>query len=88
MLFLKILTFLLLSRLLLFLFFSVLRFLHSANLRRKRQREAEKQKKDEDSFELNKINDSQEFHLSLTNVFSMVTAYLAAGTVLFSLWEE
>lgn len=68
--------------------FSVLRFLLSANFRRKRQREAEKQKKDEDSSELQTINDSQEFHLTLKNVFSMVTAYLAAGAVLFSLWED
>lgn len=68
--------------------FSVLRFLHSANLRRRRQREAEKLKKDEDSSELQTVNNSQEFHLSLKIVFSMVTAYLAAGTVLFSLWEE
>lgn len=66
----------------------VLRFLHSANLRRRRQREAEKLKKDEDSSELQTVNNSQEFHLSLKIVFSMVTAYLAAGTVLFSLWEE
>lgn len=63
--------------------------MHFANLRRKRQREAEKQKKDEDSSEPQTINDSQEFHgLTLKNVFSMVTAYLAAGAVLFSLWEE
>ena len=68
--------------------FSVLRFLHSAHLRRRRQREVEKQKKDEDSSELQTINNSQEFHLSLKNVFSMVTVYLGAGTVLFSLWEE
>lgn len=66
----------------------VLRFLHSANLRRRRQREAEKLKKDEDSSELQTVNNSQEFHLSLKIVVSMVTAYLAAGTVLFSLWEE
>lgn len=68
--------------------FSVLRFLHSAHLRRRRQRKVEKQKKDEDSSESQTINISQEFHLSLKNVFSMVTAYLGAGTVLFSLWEE
>ena len=68
--------------------FSVLRYLHSANLQWRRQREVEKQKKDEDSSELQTINNSQEFHLSLKNVFSMVTAYLGAGTVLFSLWEE
>ena len=68
--------------------FSVLRFLHSANLQRRRQREVEKQKKDEDASELQAINNSQEFHLSLKNIFSMVTACLATGTVLFSLWEE
>ena len=53
-----------------------------------KKRAVEKQKKDEDSSESQTINNSQEFHLSLKNVFSMVTAYLAAGTVLFSLWEE
>ena len=68
--------------------FSVLRYLHSANLQWRRQREVEKQKKDEDSSELQTIDNSQEFHLSLKTVFSMVTAYLGAGTVLFSLWEE
>ena len=68
--------------------FSVLRFLHYAKLQRRRQREAEKQKKDEDSSELQTINNSQKFHLSLKSVFSMVTAYLAAGTLLFSMWEE
>ena len=69
--------------------FSVFRFLYSANLRRKRQREATKQKKDEDWSALQTIDDdSQEFHLTLINAFSMVTAYLAAGVVLFSLWEE
>jgi len=63
----------------------VLQFLHSANLRRKRQHEAAKEKKDEDSSQFQTINDNQEFHLTLKNVFSMVTTYLAAGAVLFSL---
>ncbi|KAJ7357440.1 stabilization of membrane putative [Desmophyllum pertusum] len=68
----------------------VLQLLHSANLRRKRQREAGKQKKDEDSSELHSIEDNpdQEFHLTLMNVLSLAAAYLAAGAVLFSLWEE
>jgi len=57
-------------------------------LRRKRQHEAAKEKKDEDSSQFQTINDNQEFHLTLKNVFSMVTTYLAAGAVLFSLWEE
>ncbi|KAL9954790.1 hypothetical protein ACROYT_G042367 [Oculina patagonica] len=67
---------------------SVLQFLHSANLRRKTQHEAGKQKKDEDSPELQTIQDSQEFHLTLKKVLLMTTAYLAAGAVLFSLWED
>ena len=62
--------------------------MHSANLRRKRQHEAGKQKKDEDASELQTIQDSQEFHLTLKKVFIMATAYLAGGAVLFSLWED
>ena len=69
-------------------FFSVIQFLHSAHLRRKGQVEAGKQKKDDDSPEPQSKEDSQEFNLTCKSVLSMAAAYLAAGTVLFSLWEE
>ena len=65
---------------------SVLQLLHRANLRRKRQLDVTKQKKDEDYRD--QRTETEAFHLTLPQILALNAAYLAIGAVLFSSWEE
>lgn len=74
-----------------FIFFSfklsVLQLLHRAlNLRRKRELDVGKQKKDEDYRD--QRTETEEFHMTLPQTLALNAAYLAIGAVLFSSWEE
>lgn len=74
-----------------FIFFSfklsVLQLLHRAlNLRRKRELDVGKQKKDEDYRD--QRTKTEEFHMTLPQTLALNAAYLAIGAVLFSSWEE
>ena len=62
--------------------------MHSAYLRRRRQLDARKQKKDDDSSDHQTAEEVEEFQLTLMNALGLTAAYLAVGAVLFSLWEE
>ena len=64
---------------------SVLQLLHRANLRRKRELDVGKEKKDEDYRDQ---RTEEEFHMTLLQTLALNAAYLAIGAVLFSSWEE
>ena len=57
-------------------------------MRHRRQFDAGKQKKDDDSPDYQTAEEVEEFQLTLMNAFGLAAAYLAVGAVLFSLWEE
>jgi len=57
-------------------------------LRRRRQLDAGKQKKDEDMSNQITTEKKEQFRLTVVNALSLTVAYLAVGAVIFSLWEE
>ena len=71
-----------------FFFSSVIQFFHSTYEKRKRKIVAETHKKDDFDSEPLASEVNQEGNLTFKGVLSMTVAYLAAGTLLFSLWED
>lgn len=66
----------------------VIQFFHSTYEKRKRKIVAETHKKDDFDSEPLASEVNQEGNLTFKSVLSMTVAYLAAGTLLFSLWED
>lgn len=57
-------------------------------MRRRRQLDAGRQKKDKDSSDQQTTEESEEFHLTVMKALGLAAAYFVVGAVLFSLWEE